>query len=389
MSADRARLTVIVAPDKFKGTFTAPEVAAALAAGVRSAAPDAVVQQFPVGDGGEGTLDALIASGWTRHWSETISALGAPMRTSWGSRDGIAYIELAAASGCGSSRRTVSAAAAASTRGTGRLVRAALDAGFRTILIGLGGSATTDGGLGLLRELGVEALDDADRPVEDGGGALASVARVELGGIDPRLRESTVTAVCDVHVPLLGPHGAARAFGEQKGADADLVERLEIGLAQYAQRLAEATGRDARTIEWGGAAGGTSAGLYSALNASVVSGADYVIDAVGLRARLGAADLVFVGEGSMDRQSLSGKAPIGVARAAAARGVPVVAVVGTLSADQSALRRNGVADVVVAAPPGVAADRHDLTRAAELATARALDRPTGQGTDDASVGVIR
>jgi len=341
---------IVVAPDKFKGTFTAAQAAAAIACGVQRAQPKAEIIEVPVGDGGDGTLDALLANGWSRHEMSTVSALGEPVRVSWASRDETAYVELSAASGWRNTPPSAATASRASTYGTGLVVGAAIDAGFSHVQIGLGGSATTDGGLGLLRALGALAIDREGIPLREGGGALSDLGTIRLHGVGAPVRNARISAVCDVRVPLLGPGGAARFFGPQKGADPSLVAKLEYGLDNFAAVLAGTTGRDPRLTDWAGAAGGTAGGLYAALGADVVLGSDFILEAVQLSKLLADADLVIVGEGSMDEQSLKGKAPVGVARAAAALGVPVIAIVGRLSVSPELLQEQGIALAVEAAP---------------------------------------
>ncbi|MCF7552276.1 glycerate kinase [Pseudonocardia sp. WMMC193] len=348
---------VLVAPDKFKGTLTAVEAAAAIADGVRDALPDARVRELPIADGGEGTVDAVVAAGGTRHTTLLAGPQGDPMPTRWASLGDQAVIELAAADGLQLLTPSRTSALTAGSGRTGELVRAALDAGFRRIVVGLGGSAGTDGGSGLLAALGARFLTADDRPVGPGGGGLSHLARVDLTGLDPRLADCELVLCCDVASPLLGPTGAAAVFGPQKGAGPDEVVALEAGLARLAAALRTATGRDATAIDWGGAAGGVSGGLYAALDARFAPGVDYVCDLLGLDAHLADSDLVVVGEGRMDSSSLAGKAPVGVARRAAALGVPAVAVVGALRLTEGAAADAGIRAVHSAVAEAGSADR--------------------------------
>jgi glycerate kinase len=333
---------VLVAPDKFKGTLTAPEAAAALAAGVQRALPSAEVRLLPVADGGEGTVAAVLAAGGHRRTAEVQGPLGGPLAVDWAELGDRAVIEVAAASGLQHVRPDDATAAAASTDGTGQLIGLALDAGLRHVVLGLGGSASTDGGTGILRALGARFLDSESEPLPPGGGSLARLATVDLTGLDGRLAETSVTLCCDVRSPLLGPAGAAAVFAPQKGASAATIPRLEMGLARLASLLRSATGRDAAALDWGGAAGGCAGGLHAGLGATFVPGFDLLADLVGLDRHLAWADLVVVGEGSLDDQSLAGKAPIALAARAARYGAAVVAVAGRIDVSAEALRDVGI-----------------------------------------------
>ncbi|SHK67827.1 glycerate kinase [Pseudonocardia thermophila] len=333
---------VLVAPDKFKGSLTAAEAARAIADGVRAALPGSRVIELPVADGGEGTVDAVVAAGGTRHVVAVTGPTGAPVDAAWAALGEVAVVELAAADGLQLLRPTRTTALTAGSSGTGEVVRAALDAGFRRIVIGLGGSSGTDGGTGLLTSLGARFLDADGRPVPPGGGSLRRIAEVDLDALDPRLAEADVVVCCDVEVPLTGERGAAALFGPQKGAAREDVAELDAGLAHLAEVLHAVTGRDAAAVAWGGAAGGVSGGLYAALGARFTPGADYVVTLLGLDDRLAEADLVVVGEGRMDRTSLTGKAPVEVVRRAVAAGVAAVAVVGALALTEDEVAAAGL-----------------------------------------------
>jgi glycerate kinase len=337
---------VLVSPDKFKGTLTAPQAASALAAGVRRVLPDAEIRVLPVADGGEGTVDAVLAAGGVRHTAAVSDPLGRPTTVDWAEVDGRAVIELAAASGlhhvCRGSRVRPDDATAVSadTYGTGEVIRQALDTGLGEVVLGLGGSASTDGGTGILRALGARFLDSAGETLPPGGGPLERLASVDLSGLDGRL--VALTLCCDVRSPLLGPAGAAAVFAPQKGASAATVATLERGLTRLAAVLGAATGRDAAAVDWGGAAGGCAGGLFAALDATFAPGFDLLAELIGLEEHLAWADLVLVGEGSLDGQSLAGKAPVALAARATRRGVPVVAVAGQVDVDPGALREVGI-----------------------------------------------
>lgn len=325
-------MKVVVAPDSFKGSLAAAEVAAALARGIRHVWPEAETVLVPVADGGEGTLDALLHRGGEKRWAPAHDPLGRVLTAPFGLLpDGkTAVVELAAASGLTLVAPEERRAGEASTFGTGELLRAALDAGAERILLGLGGSATTDGGSGLLAALGARFLDRRGQPLPPGGHALSRLASVDLSGLDPRLARTEIRILVDVDHPLLGPRGAARVFGPQKGAGPEEVQVLEEGLSRLADLLEEATGRRVRDLPGGGAAGGTAAGLVAALGATLCSGIEAVLDTLDFDDRARDAHLVVTGEGRMDAQTRGGKAPLGVARRARSLGVPAVAVVGSV-----------------------------------------------------------
>ncbi|MFC0463175.1 glycerate kinase [Kineococcus gynurae] len=353
-------LRVLVAPDKFKGTLTAAEAAAAVAEGVRRAVPGAEVRCVPLADGGEGTVAAAVAAGAGARTARVSGPLGELVTATWAlTRDPapVAVVESAAASGLAHVDPTPATAAGAGTEGTGELLRAALDAGARRIVLGVGGTASTDGGAGLLRALGVGLRDAAGRPVARGAAGLAAVAEVDLAGLDPRWHDLDVLLAADVAVPLLGPRGAAAQFAPQKGAGPDEVTRFEAGLAHWARVLHARTGTDVSTWPWAGAGGGVCAGVHAVLGARVVSGADHVADLVGLTGHLAWADLLVVGEGRLDGQSAAGKAPVAAARRAAGLGVPTLAVVGRLDVGAEELAELGIAAVGSALDAARAAGR--------------------------------
>lgn len=328
-----------MALDSFKGSLSARRATAAVARGLRR--QGAMVHEHPVADGGEGTVDALLTSGFTAVPVTTTDALGRPVRARYASRAGVAVVELAEASGLGPVADvpvTPQRAAAASTLGTGRVIAAALDAGHHTVVVGLGGSATTDGGTGLLVGLGARLLDAHGRDVSEGS-ALREVRAVDRSGLHHRLGEVDLVVACDVDNPLLGPHGAAAVYGPQKGADDALVTGLDAELARWAELLAP----DAAALPGAGAAGGAGFALL-ALGAKVRPGIDLVLDLTGLADWLPGARLVVTGEGRVDRQTLRGKAPAGVAAAARRAGATVVAASGSRDLDRAELAAAGFAD---------------------------------------------
>lgn len=353
MATDPMR--VLVAPDKFKGTLTGTQAARAIAEGVRAALPDAQVRELVVADGGEGTVTAALSAGGQRRVGSVTGPLGEPVQAQWCLHDGTAVIELTAASGLQLLDPGPVTALAATSRGTGELMLAALDAGADSIVVGLGGSACTDGGAGLLAALGARLTDVEGAQIPDGGGALIDLADVDLSGLDWRLPSVPVTVAADVRTPLLGTAGAATMFGPQKGARPAQVDMLERALAVWARCLHEATGRDPAALDWGGAAGGTAAGLHAAIGARFEPGLDVVARLTDLAEQLRWADLVIVGEGSLDAQSLQGKAPVAVAARARAAGVPVAAVAGRLDVSPEALAAVGIGSYAAAADHAPAA----------------------------------
>lgn len=334
-------MRIVIAPDKFKGSLTAAEVARALADGLAGTGIE--TELVPVADGGEGTVEAAVSTGFRAVPVEVPGPLGDPVRATYAvgvPADGgpeTAVIELAAASGLdqlprGADGRPLLNPLRATSAGTGALIRAALDAGCTDLVLGVGGSANTDGGAGLLTALGARLLDADGRPVPDGGGGLTELARVDLTGLDPRIADARIVLAADVSNPLLGPNGAAAVFGPQKGATAADIELLDGALARYARLVADALGTDPEGLAsapGAGAAGGVGFAALAVLGGRMRPGIDLVCELVGLDRRLAGADAVITGEGSLDGQSLGGKSPVGVARRARAAGVPrVYAVCG-------------------------------------------------------------
>lgn len=337
-------LRVVVAPDSFGGALDSVGVAAAIATGWSKVRPGDEVLRRPMADGGEGTLAAVadaLGEAAQRRTAETTDPLGRPISADWlllnDGRD--AFIELAAASGLArlsTDERTPQNAGLASTRGTGDLVRAALDAGVERITIGLGGSATTDGGSGLLRALGATFIGDGG-DLAEGGAALARLEGIDTSGLDPRLADVKLVIASDVTNPLCGPRGAAATYGPQKGADPAMVDRLDAALRHYGQQIEKATGRLVADLPGAGAAGGTTAGLLGFLRAMVRPGFEVVAELVGLAAALEEAELVITGEGRADEQTLRGKAAMGVASLARPRNTPVILLCGSLGHGAEAL----------------------------------------------------
>jgi len=339
------RMRILIAPDKFKGSLTAAEAAAAIAEGALRVYPDAVATQFPIADGGEGTLEAAVAAGYEERLNAVVGPILAPLGAAWAIHKGegkvTAVIETAQASGLADMEPTPANSLRAHSYGCGQLIAAALDAGATEIVLGLGGSAMTDGGSGALRALGLKPLDSAGNVVPLGGGALADVVALDTSGLDPRLSATTFRIAVDVRNPLYGPAGAAHVFGPQKGADQDAVEMLDAGLRNWASVLREATGRDVN-VPGAGAAGGFPASFLAFTSATLEGGFALVAGLTGLADQLGQADLVITGEGSMDSQSLTGKAPIALADAARDCGIPVIVVAGRILVTLEELAGHGV-----------------------------------------------
>ncbi|KUJ38878.1 glycerate kinase [Streptomyces sp. 3212.3] len=335
---------VLVAADKFKGSLTAVQVAERVTAGLRRVVPDLDVESLPVADGGDGTVDAAVAAGFERREVRVAGPLGNEVTAAFALRGDTAVVEMAEASGLQRLPDGVLAPLTASTYGSGELLRAALDAGARTIVFGVGGSATTDGGAGMLSALGARFLDGAGNPVPPGGGGLAELARADLSGLDPRLPAVDLVLASDVDNPLTGPKGAPAVYGPQKGASPDDVTALDAALAHYAKVLEQAIGARAEehaASPGAGAAGGIGYGAL-VLGARFRPGIEVMLDVLGFAPALERVSLVITGEGSLDMQTLHGKAPAGVAAAARAAGKEVVAVCGRLALPPETLGRAGI-----------------------------------------------
>lgn len=325
---------VIIAMDSFKGSCSAYEAGEAVRRGILRAVPTAQVVNIPVADGGEGTVEAVIAKG-RGVWKpcEAVGPLGDTVRAGYGVLDGeTAVIEMSAASGLMLVPPGRLNPLRATTYGTGELIKSALDAGYRKILLGLGGSATNDGGAGMAQALGVSLKDEDGFELGFGGAELAKLHTVDISHMDERLRDCQITCAVDVKNPLCGPNGASAVFGPQKGATPQMIAELDAALAHYARVIESQMGISVAELPGAGAAGGLGAGLYAFCGATFQPGIDAVLDIVGFDEKVGGVDFVVTGEGRIDVQSLSGKVPIGVARRVKARGstIPVFALVGAL-----------------------------------------------------------
>jgi glycerate 2-kinase len=367
-------MKIVIAPDSFKESLSAPEVAVAIARGWQQVFPDAECLLRPMADGGEGTVDALLAAvGGERRECRVRGPMGAPVAAHWGwLGQGTAVIEMAAASGLHWVPREQRDARLASSFGTGELILQALDAGATRIILGLGGSATNDGGAGLLQALGVRFLDVAGRELAPGGAALAALDQLDLSGLDARLLKAQVEVAADVDNPLCGPRGASAVFGPQKGATPAQVAELDAALGRYARIVAATLGEDHAQFPGVGAAGGLGFAARALLKASFRPGIELVAELSGLADAVLGADLVITGEGRMDAQTLHGKTPVGVARVARAAGVPVIALAGSLGEGYQALYQAGIEAAFSLAPGPISLEQAMHGAAVEL-EARAVD----------------
>ncbi|MDC8758283.1 glycerate kinase [Janthinobacterium fluminis] len=338
-------MEILIAPDSYKESLTALQVAAEIEAGFREVFPDARYVKMPLADGGEGTVQALIDAMAGRRVELSVAGpLGEPVAAFYGLTGGaaIAVIEMAAASGLALLPPARRNPLRTSSYGTGELIRAALDAGARRFVLGVGGSATNDGGAGIAQALGVRLLDGDGAELGPGGAELARLRRIDVAGLDPRIAACRIDVACDVSNPLCGPQGASAVFGPQKGADAGMVAQLDANLRHYAAIIARDCGVNIVAVPGAGAGGGAAAAMLAFLGGRLRPGTDIVNDAVGLDAAVATADLIVTGEGRIDSQTIHGKTPIGVARAALRHGKPVIAIAGCLAASAAAVHAHGI-----------------------------------------------
>ncbi len=336
------RPSVLIASDKFKGSLSSSHVGAAVRRGLLSVNPQLDVRVVPIADGGDGTLAAAFAAGYERIPLRATGPNGEQVHTAYARNGEQAVVELAHTSGLALLPGHELAPWTATTRGTGEVIGAALEAGCRRIALGIGGSASTDGGAGLLVGLGARLLDSEGSQISDPGTHLDRIAHVDLGSMHPALADADLVLACDVDNPLLGPHGAAAVYGPQKGLAPDDVARAEANLRGWADQLDAATGTDRRLTPGAGAAGGVGFAVMAALGAELRSGIDLVLELVEFADRLDSAGLVITGEGSLDEQTMAGKAPAGIAAAARAAGCEVIAVCGKRDLDDTQLRSMGI-----------------------------------------------
>lgn len=396
LDLDHSRpMEILIAPNAFKNALPADRVAAAIQRGLARSRLPATFDIFPVGDGGDGTGDLLVQhlhgrkipvaahDPFGRSIKTYWALLGGPARGTGARRPKqgepetapdtvkmscMAFVEMANATGLRLLRSDELDPLRASSAGTGELIVAALAHGAQTILIGLGGSATVDGGTGILRSLGARFLNANGQVLENLPADLVALDSIDSTRLHPRLAGAEIIVLCDVENPLIGPNGAAAEFGPQKGASPTAVQRLEAGLRQFATVVASQTGKDIAGIPRGGAAGGAAAGLHGLLSARLVSGIDYFLDITGFNAALDRSTLVITGEGSVDNQTLHGKAPFGVALRAQTRGIPVVAFTGKIASDTHALHRY-FNEIILINPPEIELREALLTTAANLEVA--------------------
>ena len=338
-------MKIVIAPDSYKESLSALDVATAIETGFREIYPHAEYVKVPVADGGEGTVEAMVAATQGHIVQVSVTGpLGEPVNAFYGLSGDMrcAYIVMAAASGLESVPPTRRNPLLTTSWGTGELIRHALDAGVSQIIIGIGGSATNDGGAGMAQALGAKLLSAGQQQIAPGGGALETLARIDLSELDPRLADCRIDVACDVTNPLTGPQGASAVFGPQKGATAAMIERLDRGLQHFAQIIDRDLDIDVLSLEGGGAAGGMGAALYAFCGANLRPGIEIVTDALGLADLVADADLVITGEGRIDSQTIHGKVPVGVAKVAKRFNVPVIGIAGSLTADVGVVHQHGL-----------------------------------------------
>ncbi|WP_460163832.1 glycerate kinase [Pseudomonas sp. S2_F03] len=338
-------MKIVIAPDSFKDSLSAQGVADAIALGLAEVWPDAQLIKCPMADGGEGTVESILAAceGELRR-TNVRGPLGAMVDAAWGwlPKNHTAIIEMAEASGLQLVPPGQRDACTSSTFGTGELIRAALDAGAQRVILAIGGSATNDGGAGAMQALGVKLLDAQGQPLAPGGLALTQLDRIDLSDMDSRLSGVRFDIAADVNNPLCGPHGASAIFGPQKGASPEQVQQLDSALGHFADLCADVLGHDVKDEPGSGAAGGLGFAAKAFLGAQFKAGVEVVAELVGLAEAVKGADLVMTGEGRFDAQTLRGKTPFGVARVAREQGVPVIVIAGTLGEGYQALYEHGI-----------------------------------------------
>ena len=361
-------MKIVIAPQGFKGNLTALRVSQAIDNGIRRVVPSVITAIVPMADGGEGTMQALVdAIGGEMIPVEVTDPLGGRVIAHFGllSDKVTGVIEMAAASGLNLVPPQKLNPLLTTTYGTGELILAALERGCRKLIVGIGGSATNDGGAGMAQALGAKLLDTKGVPLAFGGAALADLEHIDVTTIDPRLADCDIILACDVTNPLCGPQGASAVYGPQKGATKEMVVKLDAALAHYAEVIKRDLGIDVRDVPGAGAAGGLGAGLIAFLKARVLPGVDVVIQATGLIEHLKEATLVFTGEGRLDSQTACGKVPVGVARKAKAFGLPVIAIAGEIANGYQAVYQQGI-DAVFSIAPGPISLNQSMVRAEKL-----------------------
>jgi glycerate kinase len=348
-------MKVVIAPQSFKGSISALDAARAMEEGVRRVVSDVETVLVPVADGGDGTLETLVeATGGDIRSATVTGPIGKAVTAEWGALgDGeTAMIEMARTSGLAILTLDERDPLRATTYGLGEVIREALDAGFRSFIVGIGGSATNDAGAGMAQALSVRLLDEAGNDLPPGGAALADLRRIDTSGLDERAVEASFSVACDVSNPLTGPEGASAVYGPQKGATPELVPQLDAALKNFAEVVERDIGTSIDSVPGAGAAGGLGGGMMAFLGGSLRAGVDIVLDQVGLDEKLEGADLVITGEGQLDFQTVYNKAPIGVAWRAKERGIPVIAISGSLGKGFEDVHAEGIDAVssIVCAP---------------------------------------
>ncbi len=341
-------MRIILAPDSFKGSLTAKEACRAMRRGIEKVLPTAEIVEMPMADGGEGTVQSLVdATGGRIMEKEVLNPLGRKVSAQYGilGAGETAVIEMAAASGLYLISKSERNPLVTSTFGTGELIADALEKGCRNFILGIGGSATNDGGAGMAQALGARFIDAQGRELSPGGGALRKLEKIDLSDLDPRIAESRFTAACDVRNPLCGPRGASFVFGMQKGATTAMLIELDDALKHYAEKIKEFMGLDVCDIPGAGAAGGLGAGMLAFMGAELKPGVEIVIDIVGLKKKLIGATIVLTGEGQCDAQSSEGKVPYGVGISAKEYGIPCVVIAGTIGHGAERLYEYGVTSI--------------------------------------------
>lgn len=341
-------MKVIISPDSFKGSLSATQAAEAISAGIRRAAPDTETVLIPLADGGEGTVEAFVTAAGGMLIPVTVTGpMGVPVEAFIGVLDdGTAVIEMAAASGLTLVPDDQKNPTLATSYGTGELIKAALDAGCTSLILGIGGSATNDGGVGMIQALGGRFRDASGREIGPGGGELIRIRSIDLTDLDPRLKQTPLTVACDVENPLTGPTGASAVFGPQKGATPEMIHALDEGLRNLAEVIRRDLGVDVEHARGAGAAGGMGAAALAFLGGKLETGIEIVLRVAGFQSALDGAALVFTGEGRVDSQTLQGKVINGVLNASAAHQVPVVVLAGTVQPEGYNLVNHGAAAVV-------------------------------------------
>lgn len=352
----------LIMPDSFKGTMDAIEVCRIMETSVKEYDPEARIISVPIADGGEGTVDCFLhAFGGEKKEAQVTGPYGETVHACYGKIGETAVVEMAAVSGFSIGKKGGNNPSTATTYGVGELMKAAVSGGVKKIILGLGGSCTNDGGAGMAAALGVQFYDKQGKRFIPTGGSLNQIGRIETGACEKLLEGVQIEAMCDIENPLYGPNGAAYVFAPQKGADPDMVKQLDENLCVYAQRILEATGIDVSGIEGGGAAGGMGAGAFAFLRAELKQGIGVILDLLDFETILKDCNVIFTGEGQLDRQSLGGKVIVGIARRAKKAKVPVVAVVGAAKGDISPIYDLGVSHVFQT-DPGIYKTEEELKR---------------------------